>query len=59
MELFQDIQPLSIILIVGGLVLGWILLRVLLKVTVRVFACGCLVLVLIGGGAYLLTALVG
>jgi hypothetical protein len=59
MELFQDIQPLTIILVVGGLVLGWILLRLLLKFTVRVFACGCLVLLLVGGGAYLLTALVG
>ena len=59
MELFQDIQPLTILLVVAGLVLGWILLRVLLKFTVKVFACGCLFLLLVGGGAYLLTALVG
>jgi hypothetical protein len=59
MELFQDIQPLTIVLVIAGLVLGWVLLRVLLKFTVRVFACGCLVLLLVGGGAYLLTALVG
>jgi hypothetical protein len=59
MELFQDIQPLTIVLVIAGLVLGWVLLRILLKFTVRVFACGCLVLLLVGGGAYLLTALVG
>jgi hypothetical protein len=59
MELLQDIQPLTIILVVAGLVVGWILLRVFLKFTVRVFACGCLFLLLVGGGAYLLTALVG
>ena len=59
MELFQDIQPLTILLVVAGLVLGWILLRVLLKFTVKVFACGCFFLLLIGGGAYLLTTLVG
>ena len=59
MEVFQDIQPLTIVLVIAGLVLGWVLLRVVLKFTVRVFACGCLVLLLVGGGAYLLTALVG
>ena len=59
MDVFQNIDPLTILLIIGGLVVGWVLLRVLLKFTVRVFACGCLVLVLVGGGAYLLTALVG
>ena len=59
MELFQDIQPLTLILVLAGLVVGWILLRVLLKFTVRIFACGCLVLLLVGGGAYLLTTIVG
>ncbi len=59
MELFQDIQPLTLILVLAGLVVGWILLRVLLKFTVRIFACGCLVLLLVGGGAYLLTTFVG
>ena len=59
MGVFQNMDPLTILLILGGLVIGWVLLRVLLKFTVRVFACGCLVLVLVGGGAYLLTALVG
>jgi hypothetical protein len=58
MELFQDIQPLTLILVLAGLVVGWILLRVLLKFTVRIFACGCLVLLLVGG-AYLLTTFVG
>jgi hypothetical protein len=59
MELFQDIQPLTLVFALGALVVGWILLRILLKLTVRVFACGCLVLLFIGGGAYLLTALAG
>ena len=59
MELFQDIQPLTLVLVLAGLVVGWILLRVLLKFTVRIFACGCLVLLLVGGGAYLLTTIVG
>lgn len=59
MELLQDIQPLTLILVLAGLVVGWILLRVLLKFTVRIFACGCLVLLLVGGGAYLLTTFVG
>jgi hypothetical protein len=59
MELFQDIQPLTILLVLAGLVVGWILLRVFLKFTVRIFACGCLVLLLLGGGAYLLTTLLG
>lgn len=58
MELFQDIQPLTLILVLAGLVVGWILLRVLLKFTVRIFACGCLVLLLVSG-AYLLTTFVG
>ena len=59
MEFFQDIQPLTILLILAGLVVGWILLRVLLKFTVRIFACGCLALVLLGAGAYLLATLAG
>lgn len=59
MDVFQNIDPLTVLLILGGLVVGWVLLRVVLKLTVRVFACGCLVLLLVGGGAYLLTALVG
>jgi hypothetical protein len=59
MELIQDIQPLTILLILAALVLGWILLRVLLKFTVKIFACGCLVLVLLGAGAYLITSLIG
>ena len=59
MEIIQELQPLTIILILAGLVVGWVFLRVLLKFTVRIFACGCLVLLLFGGGAYLLTSLVG
>jgi hypothetical protein len=59
MELIQDIQPLTILLVLAGLVLGWILLRVILKFTVKIFACGCLVLVLLGAGAYLMTTLIG
>lgn len=59
MEFFQELQPLTIALIIAGLILGWILIRVLLKLTVRVFACGCLMLAAIGAGAYLLSSLVG
>ena len=59
MELIQDIQPLTIILVIGGLFVGWVLLRIVLKITAKVFACGCMVLLLVGAGAYLLTWLVG
>lgn len=59
MELFQDIQPLTILLVLAVLAVGWVLLRVLLRFTVKIFACGCLVLMLLGGGAYLITALLG
>ena len=59
MELFQEVQPLTILLILAGSVLGWILLRVLLKFTLRIFACGCLALIILGAGAYLLTTLAG
>ena len=59
MELFQDIQPLTILLVLVGLVVGWVLLRVLLRFTIKIFACGCLVLLLLGGGAYLFTAFIG
>ena len=59
MELFQDIQPLTILLVLAVLAVGWVVLRVLLRFTVKIFACGCLVLMLLGGGAYLITALLG
>jgi len=59
MEFVQDIQPLTIALVLAALAVGWVLLRVLLRFTVRIFACGCLVLLLLGGGAYLLTGLLG
>lgn len=59
MALFQDVQPLTILLVIAALVIGWILLRVLLRFTVKIFACGCLVLLLFGGGAYLITAFLG
>ena len=59
MELFQDIQPLTILLVLAAFVVGWFLLRVLLRFTVKIFACGCLVLLLLGGGAYLFTAFLG
>jgi hypothetical protein len=59
MAIFQDVQPLTILLVLAGLVIGWILLRVLLRFTVKIFACGCLALLLLGGGAYLITAFLG
>ncbi len=59
MEFLQDIQPLTILLILAGLAVGWILLRVALRLTIKVFACGCLGLLALGAGLYLVSTLLG
>ncbi len=45
----------TILLIVGALLLLWLLLRYLFKLAVKVFACGCAVIVLIAAVLLLLT----
>lgn len=59
MEFLQDIQPLTILLILAGLAVGWILLRIVLRFTIKIFACGCIGLLALGGGLYLVSTLLG
>jgi hypothetical protein len=46
------------LLILLGLAIGWIVLKLLLRFTVRLFACGCLVIVLIVGGWWLVSTFI-
>jgi hypothetical protein len=43
------------LLILLGLAIGWIVLKLLLRFTIRLFACGCLVIVLLVGGWWLVS----
>ncbi len=47
-------DPLTIVLVIAGIVLVWLLLRFLLKLAVKVFACGCAVIAVIGAALVLL-----
>ncbi len=45
----QPIDPfVRIVLILVGLVLAWVLIKLLLRLAIKVFTCGCGVIVLIG-----------
>ncbi|TFH36814.1 MAG: hypothetical protein E4G99_04030 [Anaerolineales bacterium] len=57
MESISVSQPWTILLVVAGLALGWILLRFVLRLTAKVFTCGCLALLILGSGAWLITSL--
>lgn len=46
------------LLILLGLAIGWIVLKLLLRFTVRLFACGCLVLLLLLGGWWLVSTFI-
>ncbi len=50
MELLENLKPENVLLVLLALVLGWFLLRFLLKFTARLFTCGCLVLALLAVG---------
>jgi len=47
-------DPLTVMLVIAGIVLVWLLLRSLLKLAAKVFACGCAVIALIGAALVLL-----
>jgi hypothetical protein len=51
MEL-ANINWMGVGLTVLGLAVGWTLLRVVLRLTMQVFACGCLVLLVLVGGVF-------
>jgi hypothetical protein len=44
--MIEQFLPYLIVLLVIGVI--WILLKFVLKLTVKVFSCGCMVLVVIG-----------
>jgi hypothetical protein len=46
------------LLILLGLAIGWIVLKLVLRFTVRLFACGCLVIVLLVGGGWLVSTFI-
>ncbi len=46
------------LLILLGLAIGWIVLKLLLRFTIRLFACGCLVLLLLVGGWWLVSTFI-
>ena len=41
--------PITLFLILIGLVIGWVVLKIVLRLTMRIFACGCLGLLIIFG----------
>ncbi len=42
-------ELMTLLLILVGLVIGWIMLKVVLRLTMRIFGCGCLALLVIFG----------
>jgi hypothetical protein len=50
----SDINILNIILIVAGLVVGWFILKFLLRLTTRI-ACGCIGLLALGAIVWFLS----
>jgi hypothetical protein len=46
------------LLILLGLAIGWIVLKLLLRFTVRLFACGCIVIALLVGGWWLVSTFI-
>jgi hypothetical protein len=57
MQIVENFRPEYILLILFALIVGWFLLRFLLKFTARLFTCGCLVLAILGAGWILFTIL--
>ena len=57
MEIVENFRPEYILLILFALIVGWFLLRFLLKFTARLFTCGCLVLAILGVGWIIFTVL--
>ena len=45
----SQIDVMQILWIVGLLIVGWVVLRFVLKLAAKIFACGCSVIVLIAG----------
>lgn len=50
MQLLENIKPENVLLVLLALVVGWFLLRFLLRFTARLFTCGCLILALLAVG---------
>lgn len=46
--------PITAILIIVALVVGWTLLKVFLRLTMRLFACGCVAIAALVGVAWLI-----
>ncbi len=42
-------QLMTLLLILVGLVIGWTVLKVVLRLTMRIFGCGCFALLVIFG----------
>ena len=57
MELLENVQPENVLLVLLALVVGWFLLRFLLKFTARLFTCGCLVLAVLAAGWFIYATL--
>jgi hypothetical protein len=53
MELLESSNLLYAILILAGLGVAWIVLKFLLRFTMRFFTCGCVFLIAVGAIAYL------
>lgn len=49
----MELQTILIILL--ALAIGWVLLKVLLRLTIRIFACGCIALLALAGIGWLIT----
>jgi hypothetical protein len=57
MEMLENFRPEYVLLVLFALIVGWFLLRFLLKFTARLFTCGCLALAVLGVGWILFTVL--
>jgi hypothetical protein len=44
--MFDQLLPIILVIFVVGLI--WLLLKLVLKLTAKVFSCGCLVIVVVG-----------
>jgi len=52
-------QLIVVAIACAALVIGWIVLKVLLKIAMKVFAIGCLTIAAIGMGLYLFFVVLG
>jgi hypothetical protein len=54
----MELDFLTIVLVLVGLAVAWTLMRVLFKLTARLFTLGCIAMFLLVGGIWLISSII-